>query len=543
MAAELRRYNNEYHFALGLRKFAALAIVFLVCMVLPSAEVKGDAGPADPFMGDWQGSWTLKDESGSGQSIAQVIALGGGQYRANLLEEFDMRIDPVVVMQGRREGSTVKFAGESEYEGYNIRVEAVIEGGKFSGSFGGENPQGETVSGTFSMQKVVRLSPTLGAKPPKNAIVLFDGKNFDEWEPISQAPGGVVGLLDILGPSENSVAYLRSALWSAERQKARLEIGSDDGVKVWLNGGVVHSNNVMRGLRAGEDKVDIVLKKGWNELLVKVTQAGGGWEVCVRLVGPDGKMLSNVNEMVSAESSDTGTNKYLQNSGGFLSLWEVAGPYREEAKGAEALFDVVFAPEKDGAEVRGKSVNVSESGTSGVRWRLVDGAMEIRAGTGSIITKKKFRDFRLHLEFRTPFMPDSRGQGRGNSGVYLQGRYEVQVLDSYALEGADNECGGIYRVGRPRVNMCAAPMQWQTYDIEFHSPQFDDSGVKKDDAWVTVVHNGVEIHAGQKLKEPTYGAAEGNVAEPGGIYLQDHGNAVQFRNIWLVELPEEQASR
>jgi hypothetical protein len=177
-----------------------------------------------------------------------------------------------------------------------------------------------------------------------------------------------------------------------------------------------------------------------------------------------------------------------------------------------------------------------KSGEDAVQWTLVDGAMEVKPGSGSIVTQKKFTDFKLHLEFRTPFMPEARGQGRGNSGVYLQGRYEVQVLDSYGLEGRDNECGGIYSVGAPLVNMCAPPMQWQTYDITFHAPRFDGAGNRTRDAIVTVDHNGVKIHDRRKVPNPTGGALDSNVNEPGGIYLQDHGNRVQYRNIWLVEL-------
>ena len=120
--------------------------------------------------------------------------------------------------------------------------------------------------------------------------------------------------------------------------------------------------------------------------------------------------------------------------------------------------------------------------------------------------------------------------------MYLQGRYEVQVLDSYGLEGMDNECGGIYKVGRPLVNMCAPPMQWQTYDITFYAPRFDSAGVKTKDACVTIIHNGVTIHENLEIPKSTGGALDSNVDEPGGIYLQDHGNPVQFRNIWLVEL-------
>jgi hypothetical protein len=117
----------------------------------------------------------------------------------------------------------------------------------------------------------------------------------------------------------------------------------------------------------------------------------------------------------------------------------------------------------------------------------------------------------------------------------LQGRYEVQVLDSYGLEGLDNECGGIYQVAAPLVNMCAPPMQWQTYDITFRAPRFDQAGNKKSDPCLTVIHNGVKIHDQVNVPGSTTAALGGDAVKPGGIYLQDHGNLVQFRNIWLVE--------
>lgn len=166
-------------------------------------------------------------------------------------------------------------------------------------------------------------------------------------------------------------------------------------------------------------------------------------------------------------------------------------------------------------------------------WQMMEGdAMEVKGG--DIVTKRQFRDHQLHLEFKLPYMPHATGQGRANSGVYLQGRYELQVLDSYGLEGEDNECGGIYQVARPQVNMCFPPLQWQTYDITFKAPRFED-GKKVANARITVIHNGVVIHDDIQLPKPTGGAIDPNEAAPGGIKLQDHGNPVQFRNIWVVE--------
>jgi hypothetical protein len=195
--------------------------------------------------------------------------------------------------------------------------------------------------------------------------------------------------------------------------------------------------------------------------------------------------------------------------------------------GAIVLFDGTSFAGWDG--VKGGQQDKS------VGWKLVGGAMQVVGGTGSIVTKQKFTDFRLHLEFRTPFMPAARGQARGNSGVYLQGRYEIQVLDSYGLEGADNDCGGIYKVAAPRVNMCAPPGQWQSYDVTWRAPRFDENGEKTSNARVTALHNGVIIHDNLEISGPTEGPLDKNVQAPGGIYLQDHGNPVEYRNIWIVD--------
>ncbi|MCI0360916.1 MAG: DUF1080 domain-containing protein [Planctomycetaceae bacterium] len=151
-----------------------------------------------------------------------------------------------------------------------------------------------------------------------------------------------------------------------------------------------------------------------------------------------------------------------------------------------------------------------------------------------VLTKMPVGAFRLHLEFRTPFMPAARGQARGNSGVYIQQRYELQILDSFGLEGVENECGGLYRQTRPALNMCLPPLAWQTYDIWFTPPVFAADGkTKLANARITALHNGVPIHLHREITAKT-GGGKPEGPEPLPINLQDHGNPVTFRNIWIV---------
>jgi hypothetical protein len=329
-----------------------LGLLVLVGLAVGAAETPAPSQQqGDDFMGDWQGRW------GDSSLCVQVIAVNQQRYVANILRQFDTRAPKLAVLAGERSGNTVTFSGQQD-------------GTTWTGTISGNSFRGQTTgahSAEFRLSRVKRLSPTLGAKPPKDAVVLFDGTRLDAWVPIKPDHSG---------------------------------------------------------------------------------------------------------------------------------------------------------PRDDGAPCR---------------WKLLDsGVMEVRGG--GIISRHAFTDHQLHLEFRTPFWPGRTGQARGNSGVFLQGRYEVQILDSYGLEGDSNECGAIYGIAKPRVNMAAPPLQWQTYDITFHAPRFDEQGEKYREARMTVVHNGVMIHKDQEIPHPTSGSVGSGLREPQGLHLQDIGNPVQYRNIWAVEL-------
>jgi hypothetical protein len=158
-----------------------------------------------------------------------------------------------------------------------------------------------------------------------------------------------------------------------------------------------------------------------------------------------------------------------------------------------------------------------------------DGLLEV--GTETV---RPFKDFTLHIEFLLPYMPYAAGQGRANSGVYIQSRYEVQVLDSFGLDGVKNECASLYRQRAPDLNMCLPPLQWQTFDITFRSPKFDAAGKKTANARITVRHNGVLVHDDVEVTAKT-GAGRPEGPKPLRTKLQNHGNPVRFRNIWLIE--------
>jgi len=172
------------------------------------------------------------------------------------------------------------------------------------------------------------------------------------------------------------------------------------------------------------------------------------------------------------------------------------------------------------------------------RWIVRDGYMQVN-GTGNIRTKAEFGAVQLHVEWATPEKVEGDGQGRGNSGVYLQGRYEIQVLDSYNNKTyPDGQAGAFYGNFPPLVNASKKPGEWQTYDIIFHPPKKNAEG-KLIPGSFTVLHNGVLIQDHIPVESSTTAANFSGVSEKGPIVLQDHGNPVRYRNIWLREIPDE----
>jgi hypothetical protein len=315
-----------------------LKATFISALLLTTGFVFAQAQPnpdADfPFQGEYAGEITGAD--GKGKVGMQVIALSDGKFRAvmyigGLPGDGWVKDKWKQQMEGQRDGEIVRFNGGDNSGG-------TIRNGKFTVEVAGKE--------VGSLPKVSRSSPTLGAKPPEGAIILFDGKNTDAWE------------------------------------KGKM---TDDG------------------------------------LLMQGTQ-----------------------------------------------------------------------------------------------------------------TKQKFFSGTLHVEFMLPYEPKGRDQGRGNSGVYLQGRDEVQVLDSFGLEGKNNECGAIYGIAAPIVNMCFPPMTWQTYDIEFTAAKWDNGKKVSNAIFNLVRHNGVVVHKDQEVTKVTTAAPVGDNPEPGPINIQDHGHQVRYRNIWFV---------
>ncbi|MGI5254526.1 family 16 glycoside hydrolase [Actinacidiphila glaucinigra] len=240
-------------------------------------------------------------------------------------------------------------------------------------------------------------------------------------------------------------------------------------------------------------------------------------------------------------------------STGAWNRWSTRSERLELRKGRNTI-TYTYGPEDTGhvnldmIEVRrpGGRVDLFSGGSVATAWQHTDGRSvewphsaeeSIEVCCGDIRTKQAFGDFRLHVEFRVPKLPDDvTGQDRGNSGIYLQDRYELQILDSFGVaQLASNEAASIYNKKAADLNAATAPETWQTYDIVFRAARFDAAGSKTDDARITVVWNGRKVHDDVAVDGPT-GGGDAESAAAGAIRLQDHGNKVRFRNLWIEPL-------
>ncbi len=189
----------------------------------------------------------------------------------------------------------------------------------------------------------------------------------------------------------------------------------------------------------------------------------------------------------------------------------------------------------------GKSANEwQHKNGQAVQWEVKDGILTVKGGSGDIVSKQSFGDCQLHIEWRTPAIVKGEGQGRGNSGIFLMSRYELQVLDSYNnVTYSNGQAGSIYKQTAPLVNASKGPGEWQTYDVIFTAPRFNEKGIVKSPATITVLHNGVLIQhnttiwgSSEYIGLPGYTAHESKAP----LILQDHGDAVSYRNIWVRNL-------
>lgn len=170
-------------------------------------------------------------------------------------------------------------------------------------------------------------------------------------------------------------------------------------------------------------------------------------------------------------------------------------------------------------------------------WLAEDGILKVVPGKSDIMSVETFLDFYLHLEFRLPDMPDKTGQAKANSGVFLAGRYEIQVLDSFGWDvPGKGDCGGIYNQFAPLSNANRRPGEWQTYDVAFRAARLDESGNVHDRVRLTVFFNGVCVQNNVELPGVTGAPLDGREGVAGPLLLQDHGDLVQYRNVWIVPL-------
>lgn len=525
-------HSRESRIMRGIQETAiSLTVALLVLPAVGAFEF--DMGPPeiiqateqtfpDPYMGDWLGTLTRADGTAA-PLVAQIIALGKGNYRINLLNRFHSNEVPWAVIDAfERDGQLVQSQSERGKSEWHF-------------TFHDNSFDGNSAGFSFAADRVMRKSKTLNAAPPDRAVMIFEGSSLDNFQPLRDFNGH----LHLPGMhTGNCCGYLRTRIWSEVDQPVLLQTAQNAMMKFILNGQLVYSTDTYQAPTRNNNKqfTMIQLNRGWNDVFVKLV-GYNATSTAIRITAPDGSFLQTIAEQNRLAKKETTTREFLRQSDQHLTVFEHSGPYFLEGKSMQDAFDHCFAPEENPESAIWKPLDITlkESDEWPLVHRLVEGTMEIFQG-GDIMTRQAFSDYILHIEFRIPFEPEKAGQYRGNSGVYLHCQYEIQVLDSYGLAPTYQDCGAAYYLKPPDVNMSLPPMQWQTYDIEFHAPRFDEDGNKLENARTTVYHNGVRIHNNIEFPQPTGGGMSLELPRPESIHLQNHGSPVRYRNIWVFEL-------
>lgn len=275
----------------------------------------------------------------------------------------------------------------------------------------------------------------------------------------------------------------------------------------------------------GDGKFDVIAYPGGLP--------GDGWNPPDKVVGTGVKKESDGKTVVALDAVDwTGQKRHGEIRDGAVVVLDDAGTVVASLPKVERKSPTLGQAPPPGAVVICDGAGPVDETKTLINPRLTPDGLLMEGVT----TADAFGDAHWHIEFCLPYQPHDRGQARGNSGAYVQGCYEVQMLDSFGLEGKDNECGGIYKAAAPAVNACLPPLAWQTYDIDFTAPRFEN-GAKVASARMTVRHNGILIHDNVEIPTLTPGGPQKVERPTGPLHLQNHGNPVRYRNIWVAPTP------
>jgi len=528
----------------------ALALTLAFAAAAWAAPDPTDA-PDDGIMGEYVGQWRPADGKAV-EALAKVIGEGDGKYRVRLFTSHAWA-SKFGELTGTADGKRVELTGTLA----DAPAAGTLEGGEVL-AVKGEKAE-------FEGKVHLRTSPTLGEKPPEGAVVLLpyqpgtktslDHWQNQKWKPLEDGAVLVQGGSNVSKDEFGSIR-LHVEFRCPYQPKARGQGRGNSGV--YLHGkyevqvldsfglpGLGNECGAIYGVAA--PKTNPALPPGrWQtfDIVFRAPEVADDGTVTrpptfvsVRLNGVTIQENAEVTKTTRAGMKGAVGEKgplMLQDHGNavqYRNIWYVdldAGPTpnlgAKPPEGAEVL--LAYEP--------GKKPTFEH-------WdHAWDASLEgyVTVTKGDLRTRSEFGSMRMHVEFCIPDMPDKKGQAKGNSGVYIMDRYEIQVLDSYGLEPGAGDCGAVYRSIPPKVNACLPPGRWQSYDIEFHAPKFDAEGKKTANVRVTVVQNGITIQDNVEVKGPT-GSAKKKPEVPKAILrLQDHGNPVRFRNVWLVPLEE-----